>query len=187
MKNKMMFSCLFVLIFGCVFSSHAKRDFYVLSELSCDYEKCYLKDSGELFNGEVRSYDKDGKLLASCDYKKGIKHGKQMFFYSTGKIRSIEHYIKGKLNGKARSFYIKGSKDEEIEFSNGLKNGVHRRFFKDGKIMEERFFKDGIEEGVSKKYYENGDVMTEVVYEKGKKISAYCITDKGVRSVCDAK
>ena len=165
--------------------SYAKRDFYVLREVTCTKDICYLKKSNLPLTGELRQYDNNGKLYISTEYKDGKKHGDQKYYYPDGNISSLEHFLDGTINGHARSFYNNGKIKEEMYFDNGSKEISHRKFFESGILSEETEYSNNKKNGRHRTFYENGKLKTDATFDNDIKVVSHCISKKGNRTICN--
>lgn len=162
------------------------RDFYVPKEITCDNNKlCYFKDTQKLFEGELVTFDLNGKKYSSIQYNNGLKHGAQKFYYDDGNISSLEYFSKGTLNGHARSFYQTGKIKEELEYENGFKQGPHRKFYEDGTLQEENNYVDSKKQGRSRFYDKNNKLIKEIWYENDTPVQTYCYSNKKNKTSCN--
>ncbi len=184
----MKVNLLFLLVFcASGFSAFARDDFYVKSDIRCENDICYFKENNKLFEGDLRRYNLKGKLWFIEEYRDGVKHGEQKYFFDNGNMKSITLFKKGKKHGIDKEYYESGFIKEEKEYDEGLLDGFVRKFFESGKLKEECFFEKDVKDGRCRTFYEKGGLKTDVVYEKGNKVSSYCISEKGYRNFCDAE
>ena len=186
MRSSTKLLCFFIALFIYSLPSHAKRDFYVLKEISCTEELCYIKKTKSPLSGELKEYDPKGRLYFSIEYKDGVRHGAQKYYYPDGNISTIEYFSHGKLNGYARSFYNDGKIKEEMYYEDGKRENSHRKFFETGALKEETNYSNGKKEGKQKIFYQNSKLKKETFYENNLPIMSYCISPKGNRTICQS-
>ena len=110
---------------------------FILFVISCDQTSSDGKkeDAGPK-NGLVHTYNEDGSLSASINYKNNLRHGRALDYYKDGKLRA------------------------EIDYVNGLKEGLAKWFHKNGKLFRSTAYIADQREGFQKKYYEEGALMS---------------------------
>ena len=85
---------------------------FILCVISCDQTSSDgKKEDGGSKNGLVHTYNEDGSLSASINYKNNLRHGLALDYYKDGKLRA------------------------EIDYVNGLKQGLAKWYHKNGKIF----------------------------------------------------
>ena len=86
---------------------------FILCVISCDQTSSDgKKEDGGPKNGLVHTYNEDGSLSASINYKNNLRHGLALDYYKDGKLRA------------------------EIDYVNGLKQGLQNGTIKMGKFLE---------------------------------------------------
>tara|TARA_Y100001978_G_C23643255_1_gene409405 strand:- start:200 stop:904 length:705 start_codon:yes stop_codon:yes gene_type:complete len=110
---------------------------FILYVISCGqtYSDGKKEDGGPK-NGLVHTYNEDGSLSASINYKNNLRHGLALDYYKDGKLRA------------------------EIDYVNGLKQGLAKWYHKNGKIFRSTAYIADQREGFQKKYYEEGALMS---------------------------
>ena len=104
---------------------------FILCVISCNQTSSDgKKEDGGPKNGLVHTYNEDGSLSASINYKNNLRHGLALDYYKDGKLRA------------------------EIDYVNGLKQGLAKWYHKNGKIFRSTAFIAAQREGFQKKYYE---------------------------------
>ena len=100
----------------------------------------YIKGHEEPYTGYVIGKSDEGYRNKICSfkkqYKKGLLHGRSLFYYENGKLESIEPYKEGKLHGVVTRYYETGQKKARIHFVYGKRGGMRGEIFWDenGKI-----------------------------------------------------
>ena len=109
----------------------------ILFVISCDQiSSDGKKEDGGPKNGLVHTYNEDGSLSASINYKNNLRHGLALDYYKDGKLRA------------------------EIDYVNGLKEGLAKWYHKNGKLFRSTGYIADQREGFQKKYYEEGALMS---------------------------
>lgn len=114
-------------------------------------------------NGEVKSYDEQGTLIADGQLKNGFNDGKYVAYFSNGKKREEGEY-------RDNVYYIDKAwnEDGEILVSNGT--GPLENFYPDGNRSAWGKMNDGLKMGVWTINYPMSDkVAYEETYKRGKK------------------
>lgn len=93
-------------------------------------------------DGLIHTYNEDGSISASINYKEGIRHGVAFDYYSDGKLRA------------------------EINYVNGVKEGLAKWFHKNGNVFRTTEYLADEREGYQKKYYEDRELMSEIEFHK---------------------
>lgn len=110
---------------------------FILCIISCDQPSSDGKnEDGVVKNGLVHTYNEDGSLSASINYKNNLRDGLAIDYYKDGKLRA------------------------EINYVNGLKQGLAKWYHKNGKIFRSTDYIADQREGFQKKYYEEGSIMS---------------------------
>lgn len=93
-------------------------------------------------NGLVHTYNEDGSVSASINYKDGIRHGVATDFYTDGKLRAEIDYVNGLKEGTAKWYHKNGQVFRTTEYLANLRNGFQRKYYEDGTLMSEIVFHD---------------------------------------------
>ena len=110
---------------------------FILCVISCNQTSSDgKKEDGGPKNGLVHTYNEDGSLSASINYKNNLRHGLALDYYKDGKLRA------------------------EIDYVNGLKQGLAKWYHKNGEIYRSTAYIANQREGFQKKYYEEGALMS---------------------------
>ena len=110
---------------------------FILSVISCNQTSSDVKkEDGGPKNGIVHTYNEDGSLSASINYKNNLRHGLALDYYKDGKLRA------------------------EIDYVSGLKQGLAKWYHKNGKTFRSTAYVADQREGFQKKYYEEGALMS---------------------------
>lgn len=148
---------------GEAFSGEAK-EFYPNGSVKME---AYFKNG--IPQGTVRTYDKQGRLIAEEEYKNGVKEGKAKRFNFTHNIPTEEEmfYKGGILNGTRKLFNPSGKLLMSEEYKNGKRDGKIELFNSEGIIEVQAFYKGGKKHGKRTFYYETGEPMHEENFNNG--------------------
>jgi antitoxin component YwqK of YwqJK toxin-antitoxin module len=65
----------------------------------------------DMLDSTCRNYSyRNGRLIASIHYKKGVKHGAEEHFYLSGKLKSKQYYTNGRICRGTEEWYESGKK-----------------------------------------------------------------------------
>lgn len=107
----------------------------------------------------------NGGKSAESNYKAGVLHGEQIFYFENGQIMERRNYDKtGSFTGAFKAFHESGSMRSEGQYENGAMTGKWKFFYKSGNIKEIIFFRDNVENGPFIEYYDNGKISAEGTY-----------------------
>ncbi len=161
------------------FNAEAKRDFAVFSELRCEANICYDKESGLPFSGELRKFYHNGVVSTSLSYKNGVRDGASHYYYISGNERKQEIYNNGVINGRLTEYYDGGNMKFEAQLDNGKLSGIYRKYYEDGQIKIDEEYLNGKKQGRARKFNGNGKLLREAFYDNGKLIDGACYYDNG--------
>ena len=94
--------------------------------------------------GQVQTYNEEGKLLNVYSVKNGKKNGTETQFYTQSEtplddMGSVMEYsidwIENKIHGTAKSWYPCGVMESQKQFAHNKKNGSALYWYKDGSLM----------------------------------------------------
>lgn len=78
--------------------------------------------------GKWKMVDSLGVKIFIADYKKGRKHGHDIYYYDNGKMRLKAKFLNGYQDGKTLMYYPTGELGGEFYCVKGKKHGVERWF-----------------------------------------------------------
>ena len=82
---------------------------FILCVISCDQTSFDgKKEDGGPKNGLVHTYNEDGSLSASINYKNNLRHGLALDYYKDGKLRAEIDYVNGLKQGLAKWYHKNG-------------------------------------------------------------------------------
>lgn len=118
---------------------------------------------------KMTSFHKNGEISVIKNYKKGIPHGKWLWFDEKGKRDTLRLYKDSLLDGKSKAWQVNGEILFEQEFKNGKKTGVWRTWYDDKKIRSLSEYSDDLLHGTVAEWYSNGVLWRLTDYSDGKR------------------
>ena len=147
-----------LIIFSLLFNSlSSSKDIYLKDLLKKD-GIFYKKFSDTPFTGKVTG-------LLEGTFKKGMKYGEFIKYYSDGKILSKISYFENRLDGSWMEYYRNGNLLRKKIFKNDLLEGEYIDYYSFGQILSIRFYVKNKLEGIYKEFYKNGQVYIKKNYK----------------------
>jgi antitoxin component YwqK of YwqJK toxin-antitoxin module len=147
MKNQLilLFS---ILLVSCVDPENLDFSSGIFCEVSPEVELknglFFLPNAQQPYSGDnICIYKGNNQYATQGLIKKGLRDGKQTWWYESGQTWVILHYKDGKENGMATAWHENGQKMSEINYINGNEDGKGVEWNKDGTIVSEAIYKDG--------------------------------------------
>lgn len=116
---------------------------------------------GGILEGEVRLFDKNGKLLRYYSIHNNLKHGEYVEYWDKKTLsdkavpKLAITYYEGKIQGHVRTWYDNGIQESQKEMSTNAKNGLSTAWYRDGSLMMiEEYDHDKLKRG---EYYKRGE------------------------------
>ena len=129
----------------------------------------YLKMVGDrkkgLREGKDVYYYPTGELLFKCDYKNNLKHGTEKQYYKNGQLSSEYNYINGLQHGLSKVWDSDGDTVAVVNYKNDKPHGKGTKWYKNGQIELIQEFKNGLEHGPHFEYYEDGAIKVEANFK----------------------
>lgn len=100
----------------------------------------FFKNGDTLFEGEIKYYDYNNKLVSTANYSGNHKNGKAINYYSNGSIQQVAYYFNDLLNGYRYGYNKDGSLDYKDYSYYGVKVGPS--FFYEKNKIKEYYFSD---------------------------------------------
>ena len=108
-------------------------------------------------HGEIKRWTGLGDVVMVGQYKKGLREGKWISYYTDKKIEAIRYYKEDKPVGNWEGFHHNGEKAFEEHYNDkGDTVGVWKKWSKNGKLQEENSCHGGDSVGTIVEYYDNG-------------------------------
>lgn len=118
--------------------------------------------------GRAESFDDDGHLSNTCEYRQGLKHGKEVT-YQRGVIVEHVEYKSGLRDGEYRSFYSVGPRKTQGRYVAGVPDGVWLDYGVGGSLEAFSTYKDGELDGLTVQFAANGLPHCLCHYQAGKR------------------
>jgi len=84
--------------------------------------------------------DENGNIIAKCELKNGVRHGKCYFYFPNGNIWMTCNLINGVINGESIEYFENGSMKVKSNFVNG--QAIRSEFYdENGRLEQIDFFK----------------------------------------------
>lgn len=160
------------------------------------------KENRSVLHGLSQTFQNDGSLYESTQYKNGRKNGPYSIYHTNGKLREKSEYKDDLLMGRKMTYnnqgdalsdenfiiidnpnYIKPSliKNPELEPIKQIHqpeklsvlDGKVKYYHGNGLIYQDLNFRKGKKEGLCKEYQQNGNLLSEVVFKDGFEHGAY--------------
>lgn len=87
-------------------------------EAAIYFRVCVLDTVNLQFAGVVRDFTKDGKLIMTGNYARGMKNGEFVFNYPSGKVEMQGQFVDNQRAGIWKYFYPNGQLKQEVKFVN---------------------------------------------------------------------
>jgi antitoxin component YwqK of YwqJK toxin-antitoxin module len=141
------------------------KEFYPNGSLQ---REAYFENN--LAQGQMKTYDKNGRLLAAENYKNGLRHGTAYRYNFKEGILSEERteYDEGKVSGKREVYSINGKVINLETFKDEKMDGPKETFYLNGNLEFRAFYKDNLLEGERTFYYSGEQLMYKENFSKGK-------------------
>lgn len=146
-------------------------------------EQITWDENGDLMNGFIQSFYKNGILSNIETFKDGKLHGINKSWYKNGVLLEESNYHEGEREGYRNSYDISGRKVMETSFKQDKLDGVSKTwsFTSEAEsfiIQDLTTYKEGKLHGIQKIWYENGVLREESHYHEGKRHGTYKYFDK---------
>lgn len=121
-------------------------------------------------NGLWKSYDENGNIISSVNYKNGEVDGIAYFYYpnETSSVKSKITFEEDIIIGIYQEFYQNGVNKATITYKKGKPNGDAEFFYDSGLLMISGQFENGLKSGKWKHFTETGEVYDKEKWKNGK-------------------
>lgn len=106
-------------------------------------------------------------LYKTQEYRSGVPHGEQRYYWENGKPKEISFWANGKQQGSYRRFYENGQVEMEGNYLNGMPEGKLLMYDPAGHLRESHWYKNGSLHDTAFVYYASGIVQMKIVYKNG--------------------
>lgn len=118
--------------------------------------------------GNVKTYDENGKVVEETNYVNGQIHGKRMRILHGGDIEQ-SNYVEGKQTGKYTRLYPNGKLKEKGTYDEeGKKTGAWTFGLENGDLKSEEEFLADRTHGMKRVYFSGNRLKSEEFYTNGK-------------------
>jgi antitoxin component YwqK of YwqJK toxin-antitoxin module len=124
-------------------------------------------------NGEVRTYNENGKLFNISNWENDIQHGQSTVFYESGEKFKVMSFKNGIQSDSMLVYYKNGQLMEVSTIKEGKKEGPFTEYYENGNLKSISNLKNGLYHGKCKFYNENGDIKKEGEMSYGAKIGSW--------------
>lgn len=126
--------------------------------------------------GEVKLFERDGRLLSLYHIKNNKKNGEELAYYplppgdqSAPRPRISIMWHEDKIQGLVKTWYENGTPESQRELSNNLRSGLATAWYRDGSVMlMEEYDHDKLVKG---EYFKRGERRPESRVEDGNGIA----------------
>lgn len=125
---------------------------------------------GDLWQGEVRSFYKSGRLKSLTEYRDGMKHGlmKTYFDNDSSSLMNVSHYERDIRTGEYVAYYSNGCLAEKGAFLGGERSGMWVSFYPDGAtVYTTGRYEDGNYHGLWRIYHPDGSIKQTALFQQG--------------------
>lgn len=162
------------------------------------YREATLDTAYRMFDGVVKDFTKDGKLLMTGNYINRERSGKFVSYYPSGKLESEGMYDEGKRTDIWRFFYEGGGMKYEVKYNKDVesmitaKDSLGKAFIDNGTgtwietyiepitravMTIKGMLKNRNKEGAWTHTDSDGKIWSEEVYKQGEFVKGYVLAD----------
>lgn len=120
----------------------------------------------------------NGKPMWVLNYKDGVKHGKETWYWEDGSILQTGTYVNGRFEGDV-IYYEKGVVIARTSYKNGKLNGKRIEYYPNGNIKYYFTHKDDNFHGLAESFYEDGKIESRTVWKDDKEGPTIMFDRKG--------
>lgn len=144
-------------------------NWYVYNDQGKFIRKGSFSDKGKK-DGLWTSYDSEGNITQTINYKNGELDGTFTEFFKDGKVAYKYEYKLGKLEGDFYNYNENGMLKTHKVFANNLLNGTFQTYYNLGEQTLEKkiVYKDGELNGPYQVFYNTGEKYVDITYVDGK-------------------
>lgn len=96
-----------------------------------------------VFEGEAKTWNEQGELIAEFFYVKGLLHTPARYYFPNGKLEKIIPYDQGEVHGSVQVFDENGAVMEEIPYVKGNKQGKALVYWSPGQLLSQEIYENG--------------------------------------------
>lgn len=129
----------------------------------------YQTSSGEVYSGDYKESDSNGKLTYSAIIKNGVLDGSVVYFYPSGNRKETGSYREGLKHGVWERYEDNGVKTAQGNYNEGKKDGVWLVWDANGVKRFEMKYKDGEKVDTWFEYDSTGSLTAERTFNMASK------------------
>lgn len=129
--------------------------------------------NGDLFTGEVITYDTNGGILERTHYVSGHRHGQSRSWFKNGVLGYEAEYVGGRKNGLIRSWWENGNLRTQEYRQNGRREGEGLSWYPSGALFKKTNHEEGRVAGIQQIWRENGKISSNFEYRNGRRYGLF--------------
>ncbi|HUD01517.1 MAG TPA: toxin-antitoxin system YwqK family antitoxin, partial [Rhabdochlamydiaceae bacterium] len=131
-----------------------------------------------VLDGEMRLFYPTGQVKATCQFKKGKRHGAALVYHLEGGKAEEAQYEEDKIVGDFVKYYAKGGKAALVSYAAGMPHGKGTEWYENGALKALRHYENGVLDSDGKNpavvIYSEDHAMIEVQdYRRGEPIGTH--------------
>ncbi len=128
----------------------------------------YIEDVFDASQIVVKREDRDGSLYRLVTYLDTVLHGPSLYYGKEGILLSSSWFCRGVREGKTRMYYPNGRLYALEGFVQGQREGAHRYYDREGTLRTLLNYKKGALEGDMEIYSAEGSLKRKTSFSQGK-------------------
>ncbi len=142
------------------------------------YSSGELQYANECVNGRKHglqtTYNKDGSMSITANYKNGVLHGELIYYKSDGEgVAFKEMYDDGFMKVSELYAYDNGALSQKTFYKKGSGNYTEERYSIDGVLLRKSDFKNYVLDGECNFYTSDGKKEYDVYFKSGEVVKGY--------------
>jgi len=129
--------------------------------------RAFQKGSDGPFTGRAVDLYDNGAVSLEGEFREGLAHGEEIWFFENGNRNSLVTYNDGQRNGPHQVWYETGELQIDVHYTQGRRDGVHTVFYESGQKRSEADFKNDQLNGAYTTWFEDGSTRSERIFEAG--------------------
>jgi len=115
----------------------------------------------------------NGRIRRKISYRRGKKHGSEIWFYRSGRVSKRKRWNKGKKWGLETWLYKTGRIWAKYNYYKGRRHGISLEFYPNGRIKQRKMYRHGRFHGEIRNLYAHGQLKSKLTYKNGKMHGVY--------------
>jgi antitoxin component YwqK of YwqJK toxin-antitoxin module len=129
--------------------------------------------NGELFTGEVITYNANSDIEERTHYLSGRRHGLSRSWFKSGVLGFEAVYVEGRKHGLVRSWWGNGNLRSHEYRKNGRREGEGLSWYPSGALFKRTNHKTGQVTGIQQIWRENGKLASNFEYRNGRRYGLF--------------